>query len=258
MGEGGFFATVLFILVWAYVAAPYWWQSSRASDAGKKCGSGPLVKSLLFCAMVAWPLVVQAQVGGDTAPHQSMPEGGTISGTLAVRPATEAASHLLSSHPYTIEVMQGSAAVVAVEKTTDAQGRFQIRNVIANPALHYFLRVTHDGRRYRSAALQLPGGVKEATRDLVLTPVGDASAGDVPGVAAPMAMPSSPDRAAAPQIAPFAPTAGEAMPPSAPRDMEHDAASRAWGSDQWISVLLCGGVALLIAWQLMARRGRKV
>lgn len=207
---------------------------------------------LLLCGVLAGSLAL-AQ---ETAPHANLPTG-IIAGHLQLATGAGKSAERLAKTPYRIEVKNSGTVLVSVTKVTDAEGRFEIRNVLPVPTLQYFVTATRAGVTAVSQPLQLPPDTPQLKLDLLLVP--DATARPVEADEKPV-MPRS--------LEALQPAAADAMPATVPRANvtgENPGfrpnpvriINTTWGREQWIGIGLTAIAVLLVLLQIGAARKQR-
>lgn len=176
-------------------------------------------------------------------PHAKIPMGA-LAGTL------QAGDELLRSTPFTVEVRHGEQIVVSVQKQTDAQGKFELHNVLSHPELAYYVLATLDGIAYRSAPIHVKPAENRTGVLLTLMP-------DTLNAAASSTLVATNANGDAANAGAALGRENPANPGFRPNPTR--VASLDLGRIQWMSLTLCGSVFAILVMQrgVYARRERE-
>ncbi len=194
---------------------------------------------LVACGLLGLFILVLGGSGYAQSEPANAPMGGggTIRGNMYIE--APAGDELLRSAPFTIEVFHGGDSLVKVNKETSATGEYEIKNIFPGAGLEYVVSTKRDDGIYLTVLRDLAPLLSQATVDLHLRSKTSAS---VPG-----------QNPAATEDSNQASNMVGASPPLTGLPVRTSVRS-GLSREQWLSILLCIVVVVLIFRQSMGAR----
>lgn len=149
-------------------------KSSVRTYSGNNIIKFPQLLVVLCVLAFSQVLFAQAEQKEDPAalmpPHEKW-ETVVVTGSITYQANEQSVPEVLKNHPVKLQVSMGDEVLVEVEKQTDEQGMYSLRNILPHPTLRYVVRATINEVDYTSMPLQVSKGVKSEKLDLLMMPV---------------------------------------------------------------------------------------
>lgn len=110
-------------------------------------------------------LLCIAQASAAPPQEEPSPHEASAPGRIVGRLTGEGQAPL-PQHTVTLEILRERTLILAIPKQTDANGRYEFKNIFRSPEFSYAVSAQHEGKTYRTPFVSLSTREEQRTLDL--------------------------------------------------------------------------------------------